>query len=72
MDNHTGISLTEYYYKGVKVSIWGKSDNKLTIVVEDKETAEKIGGFIRYDERYLSWYYKTVNEDEVEAVEVHK
>ena len=58
----------EYYYKGVKVSIWGKSDNKYTIVVEDKEVADRIGGFARYDERYLSWFYKTVSEEEVEVI----
>lgn len=59
----------DYYYKGEKVSIWGKSENRYTIVVEDKETAERIGGFTRYDERYLTWYYKIVNAEEVEAVE---
>ena len=56
----------EYYYKGAKVSIWGKRDNKCTIVVEDKEIADRIGGFERHDESYLTWYYKTVNEDEIE------
>lgn len=57
----------EYYYKGVKVSIWGKNDNKCTIVVEDKETADKLGGFLRHDERYLTWYYKTVAAEEIET-----
>lgn len=60
----------EYYYKGVKVSIWGKRDNECTIVVEDKETAERIGGFARHDEGYLTWFYKTVSEDELETVEI--
>lgn len=59
----------DYYYKGAKVSILGKSENKYTIVVEDKETADRIGGFLRYDESYLTWFYKTVNAEEVEAVE---
>lgn len=58
-----------YYYKGAKVSIWGKSDNQYTIVVEDRETAERIGGFTRHDESYLTWFYKTVNADEVEEVD---
>lgn len=58
----------EYYYKGVKVSIWGKKDNKCTIVVEDKEVADRIGGFERHDESYLSWFYKTVEADELEVV----
>lgn len=57
----------EYYYKGVKVSIWGKNDNKCTIVVEDKETADKLGGFLRHDESYLTWYYKTVDAEEIET-----
>lgn len=59
----------DYYYKGAKVSILGKSGDKCTIVVEDKETAERIGGFQRHDESYLTWFYKTVDEKEVEAVE---
>ena len=58
----------EYYYKGVKVSIWGKNDNQYTIVVEDKETADSLGGFERYDENYLTWYYKAVDEGEIEVV----
>lgn len=62
----------EYYYKGVKVSIWGKSNNQYTIVVEDKETADNLGGFIRHDESYLSWFYKTVSEEEVEVVDGQK
>ncbi len=57
----------EYYYKGVKVSIWGRADNKCTIVVENEETANKLGGFLRHDENYLTWFYKTVSEDEIEA-----
>ena len=60
----------EYYYKDVKVSIWGRNNNKCTIVVEDKETADRIGGFERHDESYLSWFYKTVDEEEVQAVEI--
>lgn len=59
----------EYYYKGVKVSIWGKSDGKCTIVVEDKETADRIGGFERHDEGYLTRFYKSVSEEEVESVQ---
>lgn len=39
-----------------------------TITVEDKETAEKLGGFERYDERYLTWFYKTVSEDEIDVI----
>lgn len=31
------MNKTEYYYKGVKVSIWGKTDNECTIVVEAVE-----------------------------------
>lgn len=58
----------EYYYKGFKVSIWGKNNGKCTIVVEDKEIADKIGGFERHDESYLSWFYKTVREEEIEEV----
>lgn len=61
--------MMHYYYKGVKVSIWGKADNKCTIVVEDKETAERLGGFLRHDEGYLTWFYKTVNEEEIETVD---
>lgn len=45
-----GEIKVEYYYKGVKVGIWGKADNRCTIVVEDKETADRIGGFERHDE----------------------
>ena len=62
----------EYYYKSVKVSIWGKNNNMCTIVVEDKETAEKLGGFLRHDEGYLSWFYKAVSEDEIERTEETK
>ena len=69
MNEHTMPHDIEYYYKGVKVSIWGKNDNKCTIVVEDKETADRLGDFERHDEGYLSWFYKTVNEEEVEVVE---
>ncbi len=58
----------EYYYKGVKVGIWGKNNNHCTITVEDKETAEKLGGFERYDERYLTWFYKIVSENEIDVI----
>lgn len=58
----------EYYYKGTKVSIWGINNDIVTIVVEDKETAERLGGFLRHDEGYLTWFYKMVNKNEVEAV----
>ena len=59
----------EYYYKGAKVSILGRSNNKCTVVVEDKETADRIGGFVRHDESYLTWFYKIVDEEDVEAIE---
>ncbi len=59
----------EYYYQGVKVSLWGKADKQCTIVVEDREVAERLGGFKRHDEGYLTWFYKMVGEDEVEVVE---
>ncbi len=58
----------KYYYKGVQVGIWGKNNDKYTITVEDKETADRLGGFERHDESYLTWYYKTVDEAEVEIV----
>ncbi len=59
---------TQYFYKGVKVSIWGRNKGQCTIVVEDKETADRLGGFERHDESYLTWFYKTVDESEVEEI----
>ena len=58
-----------YYYKGVKVSIWGKSNNQYTIVFEDKETAERLGGFERYDESYLSWFLKRSTKKKLKNIE---
>ena len=38
-------------------------------MVEDKETAERLGGFERYDESYLSWFLKRSTKKKLKNIE---
>lgn len=58
----------EYYHEGVKVCVWGMNNGRCTIALDDKAAADRIGGFKEKNENYLFWYYKEVDEKEVDAV----
>ena len=54
------MNTGEYYYKGVKVSIWGKNGNKCTIVVEDKETHRE-ETVMSHSEKAVEYYSNNFN-----------